>query len=139
MILKGNESIVLFILFASIKLSLFLFLGQLFFFMSFITLTLLRCSYCILGGLCGTTRINLLGQWLSHLRKFNRIRDFRYQQQQSKMFVSWLKLKNQSTMSTLPTPRRRLQPLPSCYLISHKLRSSLAKISIVGKNAFILY
>ena len=77
--------IVLFLLFASINLSPSLLLGC-FFRASFVTLALLRCSYCILGGLCGTPRINLLGQWLPRLRKFNRVRDFWLQQQHILLF-----------------------------------------------------
>ena len=44
---------------------------------------------------------------------------------------------NLSTMSTLPTPRHRLQPLLSPRLMSQKLRSSLAKTSVTGRNTFI--
>ena len=97
--------IIFLLLYPSIKLSLPLLLGQLFFFASSITLALLRCSYCILWDLCGTSQINLLGKWLSCFRKVNRVCDFRLQQQQSTIFISWLKQQNLSTMSTLPTPR----------------------------------
>jgi len=48
-----------------------------------VTLASLRRSRCILEGLRGTPRINLLGQWLLRLRKFNHVRDFWLQQQQS--------------------------------------------------------
>ena len=128
--------IVLSLLFASINLSPSLFLGC-FIFVSYVTLTPLRRSCCILGGLRGIPWINLLGQWLSHLKKLNCICDFLLQQQQSKRFISWLNSQNLSTMSTLPTSCHRLQPLPSCCLTSQKLRSSLAKTSVASKNAFI--
>ena len=108
-----------------------------FFFVSSVTLALLRSSCYILGGLRGTPQINLLGQWLPRLRKFNRAHDFRLQQQQSKMFISWLKPQNLSTMPTLPTPRHRRQFLLSHCLMSQKLRSSLTKIFVIGKNTFI--
>ena len=80
-ILKGDGPIVMFLLFTSIKLSSSLLLGQLFFFVSSVTLVLLRRFYCILRGLCETPQINFLGQWLPRLRKFNRVRDFLLQQQ----------------------------------------------------------
>ena len=67
--------IVLSLLFASINLSPSLFLGC-FIFVSYVTLTPLRRSCCILGGLRGIPWINLLGQWLSHLKKLNCICDF---------------------------------------------------------------
>lgn len=37
---------------------------------NYVTLTLLKHYCCILGGLRGMPRINLLGQWLPCLRKF---------------------------------------------------------------------
>lgn len=60
-----------------------LFISGMFIFVSSVTLASLRRSCCILEGLRGTPRINLLGQWLLRFRKFNHIRDFWLQQQQS--------------------------------------------------------
>ena len=108
-----------------------------FFFASFVTLALLRRSCCILRGLRGTPWINILGQWLLRLKKFNRVRDFRLQQQQSKRFFSWLKPQNLSTMPTLPTSRHWRQSLLSRCLTSQKLKSSLAKIFVTSRNTFI--
>ena len=87
MILKGNEVIDFFWVFlfcffsvsslVILCLSLYSLLpGQSFFFPSFVNLALLSYSCCMLGGLCGILRINILGKWLSRLRKFNYILDF---------------------------------------------------------------